>query len=65
MTPRLVANRSCPKTYFFSRSIYQAKTFDLLNSFTAHTGPVTGVRFGQHARTVVSASLDRSLKVYA
>ena len=31
----------------------------------AHTKPVTGVAWGEHASTLVSASVDRTLKVYA
>lgn len=46
-------------------SVYQTKTWDLLTTLGNHSGPVTGVRFGQHARLLASASMDRAVKIFA
>jgi pre-mRNA-processing factor 19 len=45
--------------------VYHAKQWDLLQTFTDHTALATGVRFGTNAKTIVSCSLDKSLKIYA
>lgn len=45
--------------------VYQVKSWDVLKSFTDHSSLVTGVRFGTNAQTIVSCSLDKSLKVYS
>ncbi|VDO89770.1 unnamed protein product [Schistosoma margrebowiei] len=44
--------------------VYLCKQWDQLISFNAHTAPATGVRFGENATTVISASRDRSVKVF-
>ncbi|CAH8457484.1 unnamed protein product [Schistosoma mattheei] len=44
--------------------VYLCKQWDQLVSFNAHTAPATGVRFGENATTVISASRDRSVKVF-
>lgn len=44
--------------------VYHVKQWDLLKTFNDHTGLVTGVRFGVNAKTLVSSSLDKSLKIY-
>lgn len=44
--------------------VYQVKQWDVLNSFTEHSAVATGVRFGSYAKTLVTASMDRSLKFY-
>nr|VZH89341.1 unnamed protein product [Spirometra erinaceieuropaei] len=43
---------------------YLCKQWDELAVFTAHTSPATGVRFGENAKTIISSSLDRSIKIY-
>ncbi|EDO47404.1 predicted protein [Nematostella vectensis] len=45
--------------------IYLVKQWELLNSFSEHSGLVTGVKFGRHAATVVSSGMDRHLKFYS
>lgn len=45
--------------------IYQSKQWDLLKTFSEHTNLATGVRFGLNARTLVSSSLDKTLKFYS
>ncbi|EUB61014.1 Pre-mRNA-processing factor [Echinococcus granulosus] len=44
--------------------VYLCKQWDELVTFTAHTSPATGVRFGPNAKSVISCSLDRSVKIY-
>lgn len=45
--------------------IYQVKQWDMLKVLEEHSNLVTGVRFGTNAKTLVSASLDKSLKIYS
>jgi len=45
--------------------VYQTKQWDLLKTFTDHTGIVTGVRFGANAKTLVTCSMDKSLKIFS
>lgn len=45
--------------------IFQVKSWDLLKTISDHTALVTGVRFANNCKTLVSSSLDRSLKVYS
>ncbi|KAL5967423.1 Pre-mRNA-processing factor 19 [Taenia solium] len=44
--------------------VYLCKQWDELATFTAHTSPATGVRFGPNAKSIISCSLDRSVKIY-
>jgi WD40 repeat protein len=44
--------------------IYQSKSWDLLKVFNDHKSLATGVRFGTNAKTVLSSSLDKTLKIY-
>lgn len=43
---------------------YLCKQWDQLACFGAHTSPAMGVRFGENAKTIISCSLDRSVKIY-
>jgi pre-mRNA-processing factor 19 len=45
--------------------IFQVKQWDTLKTLNDHTGIVTGVRFGTNANTLVTTSLDKSLKIYS
>jgi len=45
--------------------VYQSKQWDLLKTFNDHTNLATGVRFGPNARTLISSSLDKTLKFYS
>lgn len=38
---------------------------DLIKTFGTHTGVATSICFGDNARSIVSAGMDRTLKVYA
>ncbi|VEL32195.1 unnamed protein product [Protopolystoma xenopodis] len=44
--------------------VYLCKQWDQLIWFNQHTAPATGVRFDRKANQIVSASLDRTVKVY-
>ncbi|PAA68916.1 hypothetical protein BOX15_Mlig023330g1 [Macrostomum lignano] len=44
--------------------LYHTKQFNELCMLDNHTAAVTGLRFGTNARSIVSCSLDRSLKVF-
>lgn len=44
--------------------IYQVKQWDVLKTFNDHSEVATGCRFGNNAKTVVTVSMDRSLKFY-
>lgn len=44
--------------------VFHTKQFNELCVLDDHTAPVTGLRFGTDARSLVSCSLDRSLKVF-
>lgn len=45
--------------------VYHVKQWDLLKTFTDHTGIVTGVRFGKNAKKLATCSLDKSLKFFS
>jgi pre-mRNA-processing factor 19 len=45
--------------------VYQSKQWDLVRVFDEHTALATGVRFGQNAKSIVSCSLDKSLKFFS
>lgn len=45
--------------------IYHVKQWDLVKTFADHTALVTGVRFGSNAKSLVSCSMDRSLKIFS
>lgn len=45
--------------------VYHSKQWDLVKTFDDHTAMATGVRFGINAKTIVSCSLDKSLKFYS
>lgn len=44
--------------------VYLCKQWDHLVLFNDHTAPATGVRFSENASTIISTSLDRSVKVF-
>jgi WD40 repeat protein len=44
--------------------VFVAKTLEHLRSFSEHTATVTDVKFGPDATTIVSVSMDRSLKIF-
>ncbi len=43
---------------------YLCKQWDQLAVFTSHTSPATGVRFGPNAKSLITSSLDRTVKLY-
>ncbi|KAM9377109.1 pre-mRNA-processing factor 19 [Pholidichthys leucotaenia] len=45
--------------------VYICKQWSEVLNFTDHTGLVTGVAFGENARFLTSAGMDRSLKFYS
>ncbi len=45
--------------------VYYVKQWELLKSFADHTGLITGVRFGTKAKSIVTCSLDKSLKIFS
>jgi len=45
-------------------SVYRTKQWDVVKTFADHTAAVTAVQFGPRAQYIVSASKDRSLKVF-
>ncbi len=45
--------------------VYHSKQWDLVKTFNDHTGLATGVRFGTNAKSIISCSLDKSLKFYS
>ena len=47
--------KTCISTYilFFLASIYQTKSWELLKTFGGNTGPVTSVKFGKYAKSLV------------
>lgn len=45
--------------------LYNTKSWDLLKTMSAHSSVVTGVRFGTLAKTLISSSMDRSLRVFS
>lgn len=44
--------------------VYLCKQWNLLKTFTDHTGLATGVRFGKNTSFLASVSMDRNLKYY-
>lgn len=44
--------------------VYQSKSWDLLRIFNEHTQLATSVRFGTNVKTILSSSLDKTLKIY-
>ena len=44
--------------------LYLCKQWQELKVFNDHTALATGVRFGQNANFIASASMDRSLKIF-
>lgn len=44
--------------------VYLSKQWDRVVSFNDHTGLATGVRFGENANTIISSSIDRTVKLY-
>ncbi len=44
--------------------LFNMSDWSAIKSFTDHTAAVTGVKFGNNAASLVSASLDKSLNVY-
>lgn len=45
--------------------VFQVKNWDLLKRIGDHTGLITGVRFGPNAKSLVTCSLDRSIKFFS
>ncbi|CAB3980346.1 Pre-mRNA-processing factor 19 [Paramuricea clavata] len=45
--------------------IYMVKQWELLKTFTDHSGVATGVKFGKNAGFIASTGMDRNLKFYA
>eukprot|EP01087_Luapelamoeba_hula_P013721 TRINITY_DN3941_c0_g1_i1.p1 TRINITY_DN3941_c0_g1~~TRINITY_DN3941_c0_g1_i1.p1 ORF type:complete len:417 (+),score=74.61 TRINITY_DN3941_c0_g1_i1:1008-2258(+) len=60
-----VAGASMVRVYGFGVGGPAGTQLDPLTQLTDHTAAVTDVAFGAHARTLVSTSMDRSLKFYA
>lgn len=62
---RLFSKFAAFESYLSFARIYLTKQWGELCVFNDHTALATGVRFGQNAGYLVSASMDRSLKFYA
>lgn len=45
--------------------VLHVKTWSEVVSLSDHSGPVTGVRFGENARSLVTCSLDKSLRIFS
>lgn len=45
-------------------TVHQTKPWEELISWADHTADVTAVRFGKHARSLITAGMDRTLRVY-
>ena len=45
--------------------VYHTKQWDTVHTFAEHTASATGVRFGNLAKTLVTCSLDKSIKFYS
>lgn len=45
--------------------VFQAKTWKVVNTFEQHTATPTAIRFGELAKFIVTASLDKSLRVFS
>lgn len=46
-------------------SIYGTKQWDLVKTWKDHTKEVTGIKFGTNAKSFITASKDRTLKVFS
>lgn len=44
--------------------VYLCKQWETLKTFNDHTALAMGVRFGNHAQSIASVSMDRTLKIY-
>jgi len=44
--------------------VFNTKTWEEIVQLNDHTGPVTDIKFGKDASTLVSVSLDRTLRFY-
>jgi len=45
--------------------VYHVKQWDLLKTFTDHSGLASGVRFGTNASSIITSSFDKSLKIFS
>lgn len=45
--------------------VLHVKSWSETVSLSDHSGPVTGVRFGENARSLVTCSLDKSLRIFS
>ena len=45
--------------------VYHTKQWELIKTFNDHTNVATGVRFGTSAKSLITCSLDKSLKIYS
>uniref|UniRef100_A0A8R1DI76 Pre-mRNA-processing factor 19 n=1 Tax=Caenorhabditis japonica TaxID=281687 RepID=A0A8R1DI76_CAEJA len=45
--------------------VLHVKSWNEVATLSDHSGPVTGVRFGENARSLVTCSLDKSLRVFS
>lgn len=44
--------------------VFMVKNWDLLKAIDDHNGLATGVRFGENAKSLVTCSLDKTLKFF-
>ncbi len=57
-----------PPPPFFPRvdcSVFNTSEWKTLASLEGHTAAVTGLRFGVNAASLVSSSLDKTIKVFS
>ncbi|CAI5444205.1 unnamed protein product [Caenorhabditis angaria] len=45
--------------------VIHVKTWQDVANLNEHTAPVTGVRFGENARSLVTSSMDKSLRIFS